>query len=394
MIFLKMKRFILAMFSGVLFSFCTNANQIAELTQSGVAKKQLNTKIAEVMQPLIKQYDVPAMAIGIISHDKTYTYYYGLKSKKTTETINENTIFELGSVSKLFTATAGTYAEIQGKLSLQDTVGRYNKQLRNTPMGKVKLIDLATFTTGNLPLQFPDAITSDQQAFDYFKNWQIKQPIGQYRQYSNPSIGLFGYTLAEAMSTSFTHLLEQQIFPQLGLKHTYINVPAAQQKNYAYGHDLNNHLIRVNSGALAAPAYGVKSTLPDMLQFLKINLNEQTKDTAIQKAVLETHQGYYQLGGMTQALGWEKFAYPASLTTLQASNSEQIVFQANLVTKNTVNFKSAIFHKTGSTNGFGAYVVFIPKEQLGLVMLMNKKIPNQERIRAAYEILVKLSTNK
>ncbi len=386
-----MIKFKVIVFSALLFSSCAYANQI---TQTTTSETQLNAKIAEVMQPLIKQYDVPAMAIGIISHDRTYTSYYGVKSKKTTEAINENTIFELGSVSKLFTATAGGYAKAQGKLSLQDTVGQYNKQLRNTPMGKIKLIDLATFTTGNLPLQFPDAITNDQQAFDYFKNWQLKQPVGQYRQYSNPSIGLFGYIVAKAMNTSFTHLLEQQIFPQLGLKHTYINVPAAQQKNYAYGHDLNNHLIRVNSGALAAPAYGVKSTLPDMLQFLKINLNEQTKDTAIQKAVLETHQGYYQLGGMTQALGWEKFAYPASLATLQASNSEQIVLQANLVTKNTVNFKSAIFHKTGSTNGFGAYVVFIPEEQLGLVMLMNKKIPNQERIRAAYEILVKLSTNK
>ena len=386
-----MIKFKIIAFSGLLFSFCADANQT---TQISMPEKQLNAKIAEVMLPLIKQYDVPAMAIGIISHDKIYTSYYGLKSKKTTEAINEHTIFELGSVSKLFTATAGTYAEIQGKLSLQDTVGRYNKQLRNTPMGKVKLIDLATFTTGNLPLQFPDAITNDQQAYEYFKNWQLKQPVGQYRQYSNPSIGLFGYTVAKAMNTSFTHLLEQQIFPQLGLKHTYINVPADEQKNYAYGHDLNNHLIRVNSGALAAPAYGVKSTLPDMLQFLKVNLNEQTKDTAIQKAVLETHQGYYQLDGMTQALGWEKFAYPASLTTLQASNSEQVVFQANLVTKTIPHFKSEIYHKTGSTNGFGAYVVFIPKEQLGLVMLMNKKIPNQERIRAAYEILATLTTNK
>lgn len=386
-----MIKFKVIVFSALLFSPCAYANQT---TQISMPETQLNAKIPEVMLPLIKQYDVPAMAIGIISHDKTYTSYYGVKSKKTTEAINENTIFELGSVSKLFTATAGGYAKVQGKLSLQDTVGRYNKQLRNTPISKIKLIDLATYTTGNLPLQFPDAINTDQQAFDYFKNWEIKRPVGLYRQYSNPSIGLFGYIVAEAMNTSFTHLLEKQIFPQLGLKHTYINIPAAQQKNYAYGHDLNNHLIRVNSGALAVPAYGVKSTLPDMLQFLKVNLDEQTKGTAIQKAVLETHKGYYQLDGMTQALGWEKFAYPASLTTLQASNSEQVVFQANLVTKKAPNFKSEIYHKTGSTNGFGAYVVFIPKEQLGLVMLMNKKIPNQERIRAAYEILASLSTNE
>ncbi|MGG6831036.1 UNVERIFIED_CONTAM: serine hydrolase, partial [Staphylococcus haemolyticus] len=47
---------------------------------------------------------------------------------------------------------------------------------------------------------------------------------------------------------------------------------------------------------------------------------------------------------------------------------------------------SQVFHKTGSTNGFGTYVLFIPEENFGLVMMMNKKIPNAERIKAAYQV--------
>ncbi|HRM31718.1 MAG TPA: serine hydrolase, partial [Acinetobacter johnsonii] len=49
--------------------------------------------------------------------------------------------------------------------------------------------------------------------------------------------------------------------------------------------------------------------------------------------------------------------------------------------------------KTGSTNGFGAYILFIPEEDFGLVMLMNKKIPNVDRIKAAYNVFEILKNN-
>ncbi len=89
---------------------------------------------------------------------------------------------------------------------------------------------------------------------------------------------------------------------------------------------------------------------------------------------------------MTQALGWETFSYPTTLEILQESNSEKVVMQSNPVVKNTVQEKSKVFHKTGSTNGFGSYVFFVPEENFGLVMLMNKRIPNQERIKATYDV--------
>ena len=80
------------------------------------------------------------------------------------------------------------------------------------------------------------------------------------------------------------------------------------------------------------------------------------------------------------------FSYPTTLKILQESNSERTVMQSNPVVKDTTQPKSKAFHKTGSTNGFGTYVFFIPEEGFGLVMLMNKRIPNEERIKAAYEV--------
>ncbi|MFY5957254.1 ADC family extended-spectrum class C beta-lactamase [Acinetobacter baumannii] len=349
--------------------------------------QEIKKLVDQNFKPLLEKYDVPGMAVGVIQNNKKYEMYYGLQSVQDKKAVNSSTIFELGSVSKLFTATAGGYAKNKGKISFDDKPGKYWKELKNTPIDQVNLLQLATYTSGNLALQFPDEVQTDQQVLTFFKDWKPKNPIGEYRQYSNPSIGLFGKVVALSMNKPFDQVLEKTIFPVLGLKHSYVNVPKTQMQNYAFGYNQENQPIRVNPGPLDAPAYGVKSTLPDMLSFIYANLNPQKYPADIQRAINETHQGRYQVNTMYQALGWEEFSYPATLQTLLDSNSEQIVMKPNKVTAISKEPSVKMYHKTGSTNGFGTYVVFIPKENIGLVMLTNKRIPNEERIKAAYAVL-------
>ncbi|MDH2542801.1 ADC family extended-spectrum class C beta-lactamase [Acinetobacter baumannii] len=349
--------------------------------------QEIKKLVDQNFKPLLEKYDVPGMAVGVIQNNKKYEMYYGLQSVQDKKAVNSSTIFELGSVSKLFTATAGGYAKNKGKISFDDKPGKYWKELKNTPIDQVNLLQLATYTSGNLALQFPDEVQTDQQVLTFFKDWKPKNPIGEYRQYSNPSIGLFGKVVALSMNKPFDQVLEKTIFPVLGLKHSYVNVPKTQMQNYAFGYNQENQPIRVNPGPLDAPAYGVKSTLPDMLSFIHANLNPQKYPADIQRAINETHQGRYQVNTMYQALGWEEFSYPATLQTLLDSNSEQIVMKPNKVTAISKEPSVKMYHKTGSTNGFGTYVVFIPKENIGLVILTNKRIPNEERIKAAYAVL-------
>ncbi|HFG6924714.1 ADC family extended-spectrum class C beta-lactamase [Acinetobacter baumannii] len=349
--------------------------------------QEIKKLVDQNFKPLLEKYDVPGMAVGVIQNNKKYEMYYGLQSVQDKKAINSSTIFELGSVSKLFTATAGGYAKNKGKISFDDKPGKYWKELKNTPIDQVNLLQLATYTSGNLALQFPDEVKTDQQVLTFFKDWKPKNSIGEYRQYSNPSIGLFGKVVALSMNKPFDQVLEKTIFPELGLKFSYVNVPKTQIQNYAFGYNQENQPIRVNPGPLDAPAYGVKSTLPDMLSFIHANLNPQKYPADIQRAINETHQGFYQVNTMYQALGWEEFSYPATLQTLLDSNSEQIVMKPNKVTAISKEPSVKMYHKTGSTNGFGTYVVFIPKENIGLVMLTNKRIPNEERIKAAYAVL-------
>lgn len=362
---------------------CTYSNA-DEINQN---KKNIETIVNQSFQPLMAEYGVLGMAIGLIYKGKVYEQYYGIQSNVDHQKVDNQTLFELGSVSKIFTATAGAYAKTQAKLSFDDHPSQHWPALKNSEIDQVNLLELLTYTSGNLPLQLPDHIKTDTQILEYFQNWHSKHPIGQYRQYSNPSIGLFGELTARSMQIPFTSLLEQVIFPKLNLRHTYVNVPKEQKKHYAFGYDQQNIPIRVTPGALDAQAYGVKSSLPDMLKFLNANLNIEKNSPDIQKAISETHTGYFKLGHMTQALGWETFSYPTTLAILQESNSEKVVMQSNPVVKNTAQAKSKVFHKTGSTNGFGSYVFFVPDENFGLVMLMNKKIPNHERIKATYDAL-------
>lgn len=367
------------------------------LHASEVSQNEQNIEkvVTQSFKPLMDEYDVAGMAIGVIYNGKSYAKYYGVQSKDTNESVNSQTLFELGSLSKIFTAISGVYASNQGKISFDDHPSKYEPSLRNSEIDKVNLLELLTYTSGNLPLQFPDNTKTDKQILEYFKNWKVKNPPGTYREYSNPSIGLFGYLTAKSMNVPFSSLLEKTIFPQLTLKNTYVNVPKAQQKNYAFGYDENNKPIRVNFGPLSDEAYGVKSTLPDMLKFVNLNINVDTNSFAMKKAILETHKGYFKVAdsGMTQALGWEMFSYPTTSKILQASNSKQILLGSNPVVKELSQPKSKVFHKTGSTNGFGAYVLFIPEERFGLVMLMNKKIPNIDRIKAAYNVFETLKDN-
>lgn len=79
-------------------------------------------------------------------------------------------------------------------------------------------------------------------------NIDDKYPAGTYRQYSNPSLGLFGYLTAKSMGGRYEALVEKHIFKKIGLSHTYFRVPQQAMTGYAYGYSKQNKPIRVNAG--------------------------------------------------------------------------------------------------------------------------------------------------
>jgi beta-lactamase class C len=353
---------------------------------------KVGSMVAQTIEPLMRQYAIPGMAVGIVIKGEGYVYDYGVASKAG-RPVTRNTLFEIGSISKTFTATLAAYAQVRGKLSLSDPASHYLPALRDSSFDTVSLLNLGTHTPGGMPLQVPEDITNNDQLMAYFHAWKPSFAPGTYRTYSNPSIGLLGMIAAKSMHEDFVALMQNQLLPALGLKNTYLNVPVAQSQNYAQGYSSTDAPIRMAPGILGFEAYGIKTTADDLLRFVKANMRLLAIDPDWQRAIANTHTGYYRVEGMTQDLIWEQYPYPVELDTLLAGNSAKIIFEANPATKLEPPLppqEDALINKTGSTNGFAAYVAFVPGKKIGIVMLANKSYPIDARVTAAYKILTRV----
>ena len=346
--------------------------------------------VNKAIRPLIKKHNIPGMAVAVTRNGENIFFDYGVASKDTGQPVTAATLFEIGSISKTFTATLASYAQHQGKLTLTDPASRYLPSLRGSSFDKVTLLNLGTHTASGLPLQVPDAIGDQAQLMDYFKHWQPPYPAGARRVYSNPSIGLLGMIAAKSLDVSFEDAIEKTLFPALGMTHSYINVPAQQAANYAQGYTKADKPIRMQPGMLASEAYGVKSNSTDLIRFVQANMQTIELDAKWQRAIVDTHTGYFKAGALTQDLIWEQYAYPATLKRLLAGNADTMAYDATPATRLTPPLPpqdQVLINKTGSTNGFAGYVAFIPSRKIGIVMLANKNYPIEARVRAAYEIL-------
>jgi beta-lactamase class C len=346
------------------------------------------------IRPLMAEYGVPGMAVAVTVDGKPIFFNYGVASREKNTPISATTLFEIGSLSKTFTGTLAAYAQVLGKLSLDDHPSKYMPQLKGSAIDEASLINLGTFTARGLPLQFPDAISDNDRMIGYFRQWKPEGAPGAQRRYSNPSIGLLGHITGLALKSDFAHAVETQLFPKLGLERSYIRVPESEMVNYAWGYDTANNPVRVNPGVFDAEAYGVKSTAADMMRFVQANIEPSRLEGPMQRAVHGTHLGFFEVGNMVQGLGWEQYPYPIILERLLAGNSLAMIMEPNTAKRLTppqARSGATLFNKTGSTNGFGAYVAFVPEKKIGIVMLANRNFPVPARIRAAHAILEQLA---
>lgn len=343
---------------------------------------------------LMNEYRIPGMAVALSIDGQRYYFNYGLADQEAGVPVTPNTLFELGSVSKIFTATLASYAQASGTLSFSDPASQYLPALEGSAFDNISLLELGTYTAGGLPLQFPADVKNEDDMLAYYRQWTPEHTPGTHRLYSNPSIGLLGYLTAQRLGKPYATLMEEQLFSALGLEHSYLQVPEEEQVNYAFGYSKEDEPIRVNPGVLDAEAYGVKANASDVLAFVDANMDDSALDEPLREALTTTRMGYFDMGDMTQALGWERYTYPVSLDQLHAGNSLEMVLEANEANRLQPPLPASQevwFNKTGSTNGFGAYVAFVPSQQVGIVMLANRNYPNQARIEAAHHIVTALT---
>lgn len=356
---------------------------------AGAAK--VKSVVDATIRPLMSRHDIPGMAVSLTVDGRSYVFHYGVSSRQSQTPVSDSTIFEIGSISKMFTTTLAAYAHATGKLSLDDHPGRFLPRLKGRPIDRATLLDLGTYTAGGLPLQFPEHVADDSAALAYFHGWKAEGPPGTTRQYSNPSIGLLGAVTAVAMKDGFARLIETHLLRQLGMSNTHVKVPPQAMADYAWG-DREGRPVRVNPGPLDDESYGIKSTACDLLRFVQVNIDPSGLVPPLREAIRLTQMGRSGVAGMVQGFGWEQFPYPVSRESLLRGNAPEIIFEPNRVQPVAPGWEasSRLFGKTGSTGGFGAYVAFVPAKRFGLVILANKNFPIPARVEAAHAILEQL----
>ncbi|EMA8636787.1 CMA family class C beta-lactamase [Cronobacter malonaticus] len=345
-----------------------------------------------VVKPLMARYQIPGMAVAVSVNGETHFWHYGVASKATRKPVDEKTLFEIGSLSKTFTATLASEAQHEGKLDFSAPASQYLPALKGSAFDHVTLLNLATHTSGT-PLFVPDAVKNTAQLMAWYRAWQPEKPVGTERVYSNLGIGLLGMITAKALDKPFSEAMEQGLLRDFGMTHTFINVPDAAMDDYAQGYNKDDKPVRVTPGPLDAESYGLKSGSADLLRYLQIQLGEQEVAPRWRQAINATHNGYYRSGEFTQGMMWEYYPWPSPFSRLVEGNSSQRIMKglaATAIVPPQPAPEAAWYNKTGSTNGFSTYAVFIPEKRIALIMLANKWFPNDDRVKAAYAIIQQL----
>ena len=367
---------------------------LLSVTSAAFAAPMSETQLAEVVErtvtPLMNAQAIPGMAVAVIYQGQPHYFTCGKADVAANKPVTPQTLFELGSISKTFTGVLGGDAIARGEIALGDPVAKYWPELTGKQWQGIRMLDLATYTAGGLPLQVPDEVTDTASLLRFYQNWQPQWKPGTTRLYANASIGLFGALAVKPSGMSYEQAMTTRVFKPLKLDHTWINVPKAEEAHYAWGYR-EGKAVHVSPGMLDAEAYGVKTNVKDMASWVIANMKpDSLQAPSLKQGIALAQSRYWRVGAMYQGLGWEMLNWPVDAKTVVGGSDNKVALAPLPVAE--VNppappVKASWVHKTGSTGGFGSYVAFIPEKQLGIVMLANKSYPNPARVEAAYRIL-------
>jgi beta-lactamase class C len=359
------------------------------VSDSVMAADDFRSKAETSFAPVIKQYEIPGLVVGVTRNGDHEFYTTGLASRADNRPVTPDTLFEIGSISKVFTITLAALAEGRGKINLKDPVAHYLCSDACSLGNNMTLMDLATHHSGGLPLNAPGDIADVNAVVDWLKDWHPPQP--GTRSYSNVSIGMLGYIAGKAMGSNYDEAARTILFPAIGLNNTWMQVPQSQMAQYAFGYDKEtNAPIRLQPAVLDAEAYGLKSSARDMLKMLDIELGRGQASAELRQAVNRTQEGQYKTALFTQDLIWEQYRWPASEQSMMTGNGFDFALKPQPVEKITPPLppqRDVIINKTGSTRGFGGYVAFIPGKGIGVVVLANRNYPSEARVKATVSLI-------
>jgi serine-type D-Ala-D-Ala carboxypeptidase/endopeptidase len=317
-----------------------------------------NSEIQALLSKRIdREKQSPGIVVGIIDPQGQRIIPYGQLSTAKADRIDGNTLFEIGSITKVFTALALLQLSEQQVLSQDDPIAKFLPPTVKTPEfnGKaITLLNLATHTSSlpRLPDNFSSADNQNpyvdysvEQLYSFLSSYKLTREIGTKYEYSNLGAGLLGHLLSRKAGVDYETLISTQITQPLQMQDTRIHLNPEQTVRFATGHDQRNRAVPSWDFPTLAGAGALRSTANDLLKFLAANLDLQS--TPINASLQKTHTIQQQTDrpNTAIALGWH---------VLKGKDTE------------------IIFHN-GGTGGFRSFIGFSKTQHLGIVVLGNSE---------------------
>ena len=318
---------------------------------TAVDQGKYSTQVNGLARKLVADDWTVGLVVGLLHGGQTEVYTFGKVEAGKEAAPTRDTLFEIGSVTKTFTAILLAEMARRGQVKLDEPVQALLPRGVKVPGRGGKQITLAHLSTHHsglprLPGNFkpadpknPNADYTADKMYAFLSSHELRRDPGEKYEYSNLAVGLLGQALAlRASKKSYEELLREVVLVPLGMKDTAIKLSPDQQERFARGHAGDTVVPAWDIPALAA-AGGLRSSVDDMLAYLRANMG--LTETPLARAMVATHQKRAEVRkGMSIALGWH------------------------------IGGEGVIWHN-GGTGGFHSYVAFHKESKTGVVVLGN-----------------------
>ncbi|MDJ1499719.1 serine hydrolase domain-containing protein [Xanthocytophaga agilis] len=333
-----------------------------DATQPIVTNNPLTSSLDQTVHSTVEKYasasSTGGFVIGIFRNDSTFIYRYGHSNKETHQLPDENTIFEIGSISKTFTAALMTDFTASRQINLEEPASKFLPLSFLEKNGiQVKLKDLLNHSSG-LP-RLPDDLANgantqepykhydSTKVYVYLKNKPLKNTPETVFEYSNLAFGVAGLILERNTGKSYEQLVEEKIAISLGMKDTKITLSEDEKLRFAKGYDAKGKPVAYWNDLNGFKGAGaLRSTVKDLLVYAQANINPG--NNTIGKSFAFCHQITSTLDDKKVGLAWFEL---------------------------TINGHAVYVHD-GGTGGFTSFILFSKEKKRALVLLANNSTEN------------------
>ena len=315
-----------------------------------------DAEIKSILQDRVeKAKKTPGIVVGLVSDKGARVVSFGKPEETSATEVNGDSIFEIGSVTKVFTSILLEDLAEHGKLKLDDPIAKYLPATVHVPSRngrEITFLDLATQTSGlpRMPDNFkpkdpnnPFADYTAEQLYDFLGHYTLTRDIGEKYEYSNVGVGLLGHVLTLVGGADYETLVVSHIDKPLGMDNTRVKLTPAMQAHLAKGHDANGKLVMNWDLLSLAGAGALRSSVNDMLKFVAANMG--VTKTNLYPTLEKTQLKRKETGtaDLSIAMGWHILS----------------------------RFGTEIVWHNGGTGGYHSFIGFNKAKRLGVVVLSN-----------------------